>query len=120
MNTDLVKGIIDGRTLKDWWENTPYGAFANKCAELRIPLSFGNTGEVLGTYEVEISYRYSGRGTAYVTVDAFNEKEAEDLALDKFDGSDIDPYDFEIDDCEVQDMTRKEIKVKPSRESDNA
>lgn len=114
--TDLQKGIIDGMTLRDWWENTPHGAFMRKCTELKIPLHFGDGTEVLADYEVEIEYRYSGTGRTYIKVQAFNEEEAERLALDKLDESDVDTYDVEIDRCKCVDFERTEIQS--SRESE--
>lgn len=115
MDTNLEHGIIAGKTLKDWWENAPHGAFRNKCAELGIPLFFGDGTDVLGRYEVEISYRYSGYGHTHITVNAFNKKEAEKLALAKFDEHEVDTYDLEIDSLKTGDIMRKEIITKDSR-----
>lgn len=93
-------------------ENAPYGAFHRKCEDLGIHLFFGSSDSTLGLYEVAISYRYRGRGTAYVTVEAFSEEDAEKLALEKFDETDIDTYDAEVDDCEVESITRSELPSK--------
>lgn len=114
MQTDLQRGIIDGRPLRDWWENSPHGAFGKKCNELGIRLLFSDTEEVPAIYEVEIRYTYRGRGTQYVTVEAFNEKDAEKLALDKFDDSGIDTFDANVEDCEVMDVNLKEQQANGS------
>lgn len=101
MQTDVQRGIIDGRPLKDWWENSPHGAFNRKCRDLGVHLFFGDE-KVPGIYEVEISYTIRESGTKYITVEAFNEEDAERLAFDKFDDSDVDDY-------EVVHITRKDL-----------
>lgn len=107
MQTDLTKGVIEGRTLKDWWENSPYGAFKKKCDELNIPLFFSDSpDDVLSVWDVEIEYSYRGRGVHYMKVEAFTEKDAEAMALKQFDDADIDPYDFEITDAEATDARK--------------
>ena len=104
-HTDLAKGIIDGKTLRQWWNDAPCGAFHKKCAELGIKLVYGDEKAGTKLYSVEIRYTFRGRGYQTVEVEAESEKEAEKLALEKFNEMDVDFWDGEVDDTEVRSVT---------------
>lgn len=101
---------IEGKPLKDW-VNAPYGAFAKAVRKSHDP-DWGMDLRITDCreYEVLIDYSYSGRGRATFTVTAHNEKEAEKLALEKFDSDtgSLDFWDAEVDDAEVRSVTATE------------
>lgn len=103
MQTDLSKGIIDGKTLKEW-SDAPHGAFSKRCAELGITLDFGPRSETLTKYEVELRYTFRGYGYTTITVEAHDEKEAEKLALEVFENRDVDFDNGEVDDVEAENI----------------
>ncbi len=115
MATDLARGIIDGKTLRQWWDDAPFGAFQNKCNQLGMKLVFGENSDELKTYEVEVSYTYSGRGKTTLRIQAASEKRAEEMALERFDDSDIDCSDAEIDDVEVEEVNKIECTANASQ-----
>ena len=108
MQTDLAKGIVAGKTLRQWWDETPYGAFGKKCAELGIKLEFGERTTEPQTYEVEIRYTYRGSGYTTVTVEAESENDAEKKAIEKFNDMDVDCYDAQVDHAEVRSVEKVE------------
>lgn len=100
--------IIAGKPLKEWID-APYGAFGKAVRESGIDPQWG-ADITIGDereWEVRVDYSYSGRGSAYYTVTARNEKEAEKLALEEFDDGSLDFHDAEVDDSEVGNVTLK-------------
>lgn len=107
MTTDLAKGIVDGKTLREWWETAPHGAFQAKCAELGIKLEFGEKGKDK-RYSVEIRYTFSGYGYRTVEVEAESEAEAEGKALEAFEGMHVDFVNGDVEDAEVHSVDEME------------
>lgn len=108
METNIEKGIIGGRPLRDWWDNSSAGEFKKACSALGINLSFSDDPrENIEKYTVSVRYTFSGHGYQDFTVEALNEEEAEKVALKQAGDYPFDFDDAEVDDIEIDNVTKQ-------------
>jgi hypothetical protein len=99
--------LVGGIPVKEWID-APYGAF-KKAVRESIDPKWGCDAAVgeERQWEVVVDYSYSGRGRATYTVNARDEKEAEEKAMNEFDSdSGLDFFDAEVDDANVRKATK--------------
>lgn len=94
-------GLIDGKTLQEWMD-APAGAFGKAVREsIDSKWGYDACADEERQWEVRVDYRYSGRGSAYYTVMARSENEAEVKAEALFcDDDSLDFFDAEVDDSD--------------------
>lgn len=99
--TDLDRGIVAGKSLQEWMDDAPAGAFAEAVRASGLDPMYGlreptDPDEEARTFEVTISYSWRGSASKTYTVTARDDDEAQEVAKARFE----DDETLECDDVD--------------------